>query len=179
MQEETRTRADVKTKGKWPKSKWTFERKNASGKPASGKPASGTEASRPLPGPLAQLPQTAENQNKLADELVAWAKGDEAFSLDQFCIEKNISPYKLVEIGDHNVYFADALDVAMSAISFKREKEARQRREDASIFLKMLPLYSKRYKKYQDEQQAKQMQVQGQQQIVVIEKFPEGENGSV
>ena len=103
-------------------------------------------APKEQPRTLVPAPTDPVEQNNLGSDLLAWSNTDAAEAIEQFPLNLKMSPYRFYDIAITNPYFADCLDAARAAIGFRRERNARTRKEDSATIMKMQPLYNKEYK---------------------------------
>lgn len=128
-----------------------------------------------LPRALHDVPLDKPQQNNLATELIGWARHEEAEAIEQFPLLKGFNPYKFYDIALNNEYFADCLDAAMSAIGFRRERNARTRKEDATTIMKMQPLYNKQFRALSMEKSSAESTKVGTVIQVIETKVPESD----
>jgi hypothetical protein len=114
--------------------------RNASGIPASGSKSHGK------PPWLQKIPHDEKTQNALADEMVAWSQEETAEAIEQFPLSKKYPVSKFYAIQKDNEYFKDALETARYNIGMRRERNARKRKEDGNIIMKLHPLYNTEYR---------------------------------
>lgn len=127
------------------------------------------------PRALKDVPSEKSEQNNLATELIEWARHEEAEAIEQFPLLKAFNPYKFYDIALNNAYFADCLDAAMAAIGFRRERNARTRKEDATTIMKMQPLYNKQYRALSMEKSLAESTRVGTVIQVIESKIPESD----
>jgi hypothetical protein len=103
---------------------------------------------RVYPFKLNRMPKSADEQNKMADELVEWAFQPESILMEEFPISKMISPYRFFHLADEksNQYFTDAYEFANSMCAIKMQKG--KHTLDINLMNKIFPLYHKRYAEY-------------------------------
>lgn len=127
------------------------------------------------PRALKDVPSDKPEQNNLGTELIEWARHEEAEAIEQFPLLKGFNPYKFYDIALNNTYFADCLDAAMAAIGFRRERNARTRKEDATTIMKMQPLYNKQYRALSMEKSQAEATKVGTVIQVIESKIPESD----
>lgn len=127
------------------------------------------------PRALNDVPSDKPTQNNLATELIEWSRHEEAEAIEQFPLFKGFNPYKFYDIALNNPYFADCLDAAMAAIGFRRERNARTRKEDATTIMKMQPLYNKQYRALSMEKSSAEATKVGTVIQVIESKIPESD----
>lgn len=63
------------------------------------------------------IPDNIEKQNQLGEDLIDWVESKEATSIDNFFVEKKMSPSAFYRTAETNSYLAQCLDIALAKIS--------------------------------------------------------------
>jgi hypothetical protein len=105
---------------------------------------------------------------KLADEFVEWAKSGESDYIDDFPIQKNLSPFKFKRNKDE--YFQDRYDLALYIISNRREKKAATKEMVVDVWKTTYALYNKDYREM-NEKKLEQNYEEAKKLIVMMKDF--------
>ena len=125
---------------------------------------------------LMRPPRTSDEQNKLADELVAWSKLESSIDIKAFPISKNINPYRFKKLRDRNEYFREAYDLASAAIGARLGQEWHDNKISHEYAKSFMGIYDPDYKAEYKERMAiikdKVVGIAAQAiQVVEVEKF--------
>lgn len=96
-------------------------------------------------------PKDIDEQNKLADELVAWCMLSDSLTINGFPISKGYNPYRFFRAAIDNEYFANAVGLAKAIIVDRLEVGLHHGKYDRSLFLARLPLYDQAHRAMQLE----------------------------
>jgi hypothetical protein len=84
----------------------------------------------------------------LGNELIEWAKQDNALSIDGFPIGKMIAPPVFHAIPEKSLKFGEAYSLALGIIGSRRERLAHEGAMNAHIVKETMPLYDPVYRKW-------------------------------
>lgn len=143
------------------------------------------EAYEPLKGLLATVPNDAFDKlrsqtntygvpidhnelRKLADEFVEWAKSGVSDYIDDFPIQKNLSPFKFKRNSDE--YFQDRYELALYIISNRREKSAAQNNMNTVVWKTTHTVYNKDFREL-NEKKLEQNYEEAKKLIVMMKEF--------
>lgn len=98
------------------------------------------------PSGLTRLPTDESEQNKLGAEMLEWVRTDGAECIEQFPLSKGMPPWKFLDMGRANEYFADCVESSLGYLAYKMQIAARHRKEDGNVIMKLLPMYHKLYR---------------------------------
>ena len=127
--------------------------------------------------PLAKLkPNTSvygdsidrEELKKLADEFVEWAKSGASDYIDDFPIQKNLSPFKFKRNPDE--YFQDRYELALYIISNRREKSAAENNMNTVVWKTTHAVYNKDFREL-NEKKLEQNYEEAKKLIVMMKEF--------
>lgn len=105
---------------------------------------------------------------KIADEFVEWAKSGVSDYIDDYPIQKNLSPYKFRRIQDE--YFQDRYELALYIISNRREKSAADNNMNTVVWKTTYPVYNKDFKELNDKK-LEQNYEEAKKLIVMMKEF--------
>ena len=105
---------------------------------------------------------------KLADEFVEWAKSGVSDYIDDFPIQKNLSPYKFKRNADE--YFQGRYDLALYIISNRREKKAAENTMNTVVWKTTHALYNKDYREM-NEKKMEDKYEEAKKLIVMMKDF--------
>jgi len=97
------------------------------------------------------MPREIEEQNKLADALLEWAKLETSFPIEEFAISIGINPYRFKKAREKNIYFKDVYESAEILCSRRLMKMGLTRKYDSNLTKEILPLYHEEYREYRSE----------------------------
>lgn len=111
---------------------------------------------------------------RLATDMVEWAKKDRSLRITQFYNEMGIPSRYFYEWMKHYPKLALAHEYAMSMIADRRDIGAIEKKYDGSYIEKSFGMYDPAYRSFMEwkSKLAKQEQAQGNVQVI-IQKFPE------
>jgi hypothetical protein len=116
--------------------------------------------------------------DRLALELLDWARSEENIGITGFLLKKGIPHQDYLRFVARSKNLALAHDEVKRYFGARREEGAIRKEFDAGMVYKSLPMYSPEWKEnFEWQSNLKQKEVQEQKQtIVVLEKFPEKNN---
>lgn len=146
----------------------------ARGGEASGIPAAGERglSIRKKWDGLAEVPRDVGIQNKLGMLLLEAVSSGEVQDTGMFAIENGLNPYKFHHMADENEYFSDCLQMARYIIGAKMVENARSRKEDGSVNMRLLGLYNLDYRKMVEEFKQSEAS-KAAATVVIMEKIPD------
>lgn len=97
---------------------------------------------------LKSVPTDKNEQDMLADEFVMWLITTDVVCLEEFPLNKMMSPTKFFELENSNSYFLDAMEFGRWAMSYRLQEGWKRGKIDQSFAIRMLPLYNMRYREY-------------------------------
>lgn len=115
---------------------------------------------------LQSVPVDEMQQNILANEMVIWVRDTDAFCIEEFPLNKLMSPTQFLAVAEVNEYFKHALDFTRWAISYRLKNGWKSGKMDQNFCIRTLPQYDYLYREYQ-LQRAKS-QAEGASQGAVI-----------
>lgn len=113
-------------------------------------------------------PIDREELKKIADEFVEWAKSGASDYIDDYPIQKNLSPYKFRRIQDE--YFQDRYELALYIISNRREKSAAENNMNTVVWKTTHAVYNKDFKELNDKK-LEQNYEEAKKLIVMMKEF--------
>ncbi len=120
---------------------------------------------------LGREPKTDKEYRAMANALIQWAQQETSLCIQDFLLNRLISPDCFTEFAKKSDYFARAYEIAIHMIGVRRERLAQQGVLNQQIVLATMPLYNPQYKrwikclKYKDD-------AAGETKIIVV-KMPE------
>ena len=92
-------------------------------------------------------PKDVKSQNLLANELLDYGINPKHDDIKQFAIDRGYNPYYLFHnLAEKNPYFAECLETAKAAIGIRRERAARERKQDATSVFNVQSYYDRTYR---------------------------------
>jgi hypothetical protein len=123
-------------------------------------------------GCFKQRPVSERYIDRLAEELVKWARDDEeALKLSQFLIKNGIGDSDFYRFLDRNAKLKQAHAFALEAIGNRREIGALKRKLDSNMVFASMPHYDKDWR-YLTEWKAKLKDAQERGHVFTIEMSP-------
>ncbi len=100
---------------------------------------------------LNRPPKDEKSIKYLAEELIEWARTTQERNINMFPIIRGYSPKRFFQLADLCEDFADALDLALEALGAKREESV----FCSQIALATMPLYSRAYRMWKENERAR------------------------
>lgn len=113
-------------------------------------------------------PIDRDELKKIADDFVEWARSGVSDYIDDYPIQKNLSPYKFRRIQDE--YFQDRYELALYIISNRREKSAAENNMNTVVWKTTYPVYNKDFKEM-NEKKLEQNYEEAKKLIVMMKEF--------
>jgi len=105
---------------------------------------------------------------KIADEFVEWARSGVSDYIDDFPIQKNLSPFKFKRNKDE--YFQDRYDLALYIISNRREKSAAENKMNTVVWKTTHHVYNKDFRELNERNHEKNYE-EAKKLIVMMKDF--------
>ncbi len=113
-------------------------------------------------------PIDRDTLKSLADEFVEWAKSGVSDYIDDFPIQKNLSPFKFKRNPDE--YFQDRYELALYIISNRREKSASENKMNTVVWKTTHAVYNKDFREL-NEQKLEKNYEEAKKLIVMMKEF--------
>lgn len=114
------------------------------------------------------VPIDRDTLKDLADEFVEWAKSGVSDYIDDFPIQKNLSPFKFKRNSDE--YFQDRYELALYIISNRREKSAAENSMNTVVWKTTHAVYNKDFREL-NEQKLEKNYEEAKKLIVMMKEF--------
>lgn len=120
------------------------------------------------------LPKSPSKVKEMIQDLLTWSEDEDALRYKDFATERNI-PYDLfLKYIERTPEGRHAWQVVKERIASRREKGALKNSLNANVVMKTQALYDADFKEYEKwKANLKQEQEQGQNTVVVLERYPE------
>lgn len=124
-----------------------------------------------------EWPLTKASVQRLADALVEWARKDDSLTLQQFWVERNITPKVYYDYKKKHECLQDAHEYAHACLGARREVGGLKRELDPGLVSRSMPIYSKEWKELEEWRNELKKKNEdksiGTERIVVIERSPD------